>query len=96
MVAAAPSITEYLIADNLAYAEGTMHEATSTNATQSQLIADLQHNMAIEQQSTGINVSGWSIVNVQFIPKDGFYGVAFAALHPPRPSPPRRSFTSIA
>lgn len=74
---ASPTTTEYLIADNLAYTEGTLHEATSTIPTRAQLISDLQHNMAIEQQSTGVPVTSWTIVDVQFHPKDGFFGVSF-------------------
>jgi hypothetical protein len=71
MSATAPTIKDYLAACNLAYCEGSLNEATSSTPTQ----AVLQADMAKAMQTMG--EQSWTVVSIQYVAKDGFYGVSF-------------------
>ncbi|MTJ80362.1 MAG: hypothetical protein F8N37_05005 [Telmatospirillum sp.] len=71
MTAAAPTTKDYLVACNLAYCEGSLNEATSTTPSQAVLQADMAKAMAT------MDAQSWTVVSIQYTPKDGFYGVSF-------------------
>lgn len=71
MTMAAPTSKDYLIACNAAYCECNLAEATSVIPSEATLLKDVTNSLV------SMGEKSWDVLTVDYIPKDGFYGVAF-------------------